>query len=208
LKVNVNIPLLSLKGRTAMPRLRTAAFLLALLLPLAARAGAQTLTFDLDPQATQVTFGFGATLHSVKGTLKVPAGKIQLDVATGKASGEIVLDMASASTGNSRRDKKMREKILETARYPQAVLHVERVDGELHREGRSELQLHGTLDFHGTSHPVALPTVALAKGDRVTATGVLSIPYVQWGLKDPSFFILRVEKEVKVQVRAVGRVSG
>ena len=55
---------------------------------------------------------------------------------------------------------------------------------------------------------MALPTVALAKGDRVTATGVLSIPYVQWGLKDPSFFILRVEKEVKVQVRAVGRVSG
>jgi polyisoprenoid-binding protein YceI len=138
----------------------------------------------------------------------VPAGKIQLDVPTGKASGEIVLDLTTASTGNSRRDRKMQEKILETTRYPQAVLHLERVDGELHREGRSELQLHGTLDFHGASHPVALPAIANAKGDRVTATGMLIIPYVQWGLKDPSFFILRVEKEVRIQVRAVERVSG
>jgi polyisoprenoid-binding protein YceI len=193
-----------------MYRLRTSALLLALALfaGISGIADAQTLTFDLDPQATQVTFGFGATLHSVNGTLKVPAGKIQLDVPTGKASGEIVLDMTTASTGNSRRDQKMREKILETDRYPQAVFHLERVDGELHREGRSEIQLHGTLDFHGASHPVALPAVANANGGRVTATGMLTIPYVQWGLKDPSFFILRVEKEVRVQVRAVGRVSG
>ena len=63
-------------------------------------AAAQTLTFDLDPQATQITFGFGATLHSVHGTLKAASGKVQLDPATGKASGEIVLDMKSAATGN------------------------------------------------------------------------------------------------------------
>jgi polyisoprenoid-binding protein YceI len=191
-----------------MLRLRISALLLLLGLPFAAAAAAQTLTFDLDPKATQITFGFGATLHSVEGTIKVSSGKIQLDVATGKASGEIVVDMASAATGSERRDKKMHEKILETGRYPQAVYHVERVDGELHREGRSELQLHGTLDFHGATHSVALPVVAVAQGDQVTATGMLTIPYVEWGLVDPSFFLLRVEKEVKVEVKAVGKVSG
>jgi len=194
-----------------MPRFRISALLLLLVissLPFAAAAAAQTLTFDLDPQATRLTFGFGATLHSVDGTIQVSAGKIQLDLATGKASGEIVIDMTSAQTGNERRDKKMHEKILETARFPQAVLHVERVDGELHREGRSEIQLHGTLDFHGTSHVIALPAVAVAKDDRVTATGMLTIPYVAWGLTDPSVFLLRVEKEVKVEVHAVGKVSG
>jgi hypothetical protein len=42
-------------------------------LSFAASAAAQTLTFDLDPQATRVTFGFGATLHSVDGTIRVSA---------------------------------------------------------------------------------------------------------------------------------------
>jgi polyisoprenoid-binding protein YceI len=102
----------------------------------------------------------------------------------------------------------MHETILETARYPQAVFHVERVDGVLHREGRSEIQLHGTLEFHGASHVIALPVVAMAKDDQVTASGMLTIPYVEWGLTDPSVFLLRVEKEVKVEVHAVGKVSG
>jgi len=190
-----------------MPPIRTALFLLALG-SAAATASAQTLTFDLDPQATQITFGFGATLHSVQGTLKAASGKVQLDIATGKASGEIVLDLKSAATGNEKRDLKMHQKVLETDRYPQAVFHVERIDGELHREGRSELQLHGTLDLHGASHTVAIPTVALAQGDTVTATGVLDIPYVEWGLEDPSFFLLRVDKVVRVQIRGVGKISG
>jgi polyisoprenoid-binding protein YceI len=193
-----------------MPRFRSVVFFLALALAAvsAAVSSAQTLTFDLDPQATQITFGFGATLHSVQGTLKAASGKVQLDIATGKASGEIVLDLKSAATGNEKRDLKMHQKVLETDRYPQAVFHVERIDGELHREGRSELQLHGTLDLHGASHTVAIPTVALAQGDAVTATGVLDIPYVEWGLEDPSFFLLRVDKVVRVQIRGVGKISG
>jgi polyisoprenoid-binding protein YceI len=193
-----------------MPRFRTAVFLLVLVLAALSSgvARAQTVTFDLDPQATQITFGFGATLHSVQGTLKAAGGKVQLDVPTGKASGEITLDMKSAATGNEKRDQKMHQKILETERYPQAVFHVERVDGEVHREGRSELQLHGTLDLHGGGHAVAIPIVATAQGDTVTATGMFDIPYVEWGLEDPSFFLLRVDKVVHVQIRGVGKISG
>lgn len=194
-----------------MPRFRTAVFLLlglAAVSPGAARAQTpQTVTFDLDPQATHITFDFGATLHSVHGTLKAASGKVQLDVATGKASGDITLDMKSAATGNPKRDQNMHQKVLETERFPQAVFHVERVDGEVHPEGRSELQLHGTLDLHGGSHAVAIPIVAMAQGDTVTATGMLDIPYVEWGLEDPSFFLLRVDKVVHVQIRGVGKIS-
>src|SRR5262249_6428244 len=120
--------MLCLEGRTTMPRFRTALFLLALALA-TATASPPTLTFDLDPHATQIPFGFGATLHSVHGTLKAASGKVELDLATGKASGEIVLDMKSAATGNEKRDKKMHEKVLESERFPQSVFHVERVDG-------------------------------------------------------------------------------
>jgi polyisoprenoid-binding protein YceI len=175
---------------------------------LASSLSAEKLTFELDPAATIVELTFGATLHTVDGTLRAKQGTVRIDTETGEASGWIVLDAASAQTGNSRRDRKMHEKILESRRFPDIVYDVQRVTGTIRRTGRSDLQLHGILDFHGDRRSLTLPVVAATEGDRVTATGNLVIPYVEWGLKDPSFFLLRVAKEVQLTVKAVGRLSG
>lgn len=174
----------------------------------ASSLSAEKLTFELDPAATTVELAFGATLHTVNGSLRAKQGTLMIDTETGAASGWIVLDASSAETGNPRRDRKMHEKILESRRFPDIVYDVQRVTGTIHRSGRSDLQLHGILDFHGDRRPLTLPVVAAAEGNRVTATGNLVIPYVEWGLKDPSFFLLRVAKEVHVTVKAVGRLSG
>ena len=168
---------------------------------------ADTWTFELDPAATAVRFHFGATLHSVHGTLEATEGRIVVDPATGEASGRIVFDATSAETGNARRDAKMHEKILESARYPRMVYTVRRVSGTLHPAGRSELQLHGVLDMHGVSRPVDVLATAEVAGGRVTAEGTLTLPYLDWGMTDPSFFVLRVEKQVHVTLDAVGRLS-
>jgi len=190
-----------------MLRRKIVLFLIALCglftLPLAA----ETMTFTLDPAATTIELGFGATFHSVAGTLHVKEGTIHLDSATGQASGRIVIDATSAETGVVRRDKKMHEKILESVKFPEMVFTVERVSGMLNRTGRSEIELHGTLDMHGVKRPMDLVVTAKADGDKVTAVGRVTIPYLKWGMADPSFFILRVEKEVHVQVKAAGRLS-
>jgi polyisoprenoid-binding protein YceI len=169
---------------------------------------AENLTFELDPKATFITFTFGATLHTVDGALQAKRGTVKLDTETGAASGWIVLDATSANTGNGRRDRKMHEKILESRRFPDIIFDVQKIAGKINRTGRSELQLEGILDFHGDRRFLSLPVVAKTEGNRVTATGSLLIPYVQWGLKDPSFFLLRVEKEVRVTIEASGRLSG
>src|SRR4051794_2237761 len=107
-----------------MLRRKTTLFLIVLCglftLPLAA----ETLTFALDPAATTIELGFGATLHSVAGSLQVKEGLIHIDPATGQASGRIVIDATSAETGVTRHDRKMHEKILESVKFPEMIFTV------------------------------------------------------------------------------------
>jgi hypothetical protein len=44
-------------------------------------------------------------------------------------------------------------------------------------------------------------------GDRLIATGHLSIPYVKWGLKDPSILFLTVAKKVELDIATAGHVT-
>jgi len=181
-------------------------FPLAMLLALPLSAA--TYTFDLDPAATKVDFTFGATLHTVDGSMRAKEGSVRIDPDAHEASGRFVLDATSAQTGVSRRDQKMHEKILESQTYHEIIFEPQRFSGELNRVGRSQLELHGMLELHGTKRPMDMTVIATSDGTQVKGTGTMIIPYLDWGLKDPSFFLLRVEKEVRVTIHAVGRLSG
>ncbi|HSS75364.1 MAG TPA: YceI family protein [Thermoanaerobaculia bacterium] len=176
-------------------------------LALASVLSAEQVTFELDPAATTIEFTFGATLHTVDGTIRAKEGTIHVDSETGVASGRIVIDATSAKTGNARRDRKMHEKILESQKFPEMIFEIERLSGKLNPIGQSEIELHGTLEMHGTRQPIGLPaTVMTTDGKTVTGTGSLILSYLKWGLADPSVFLLRVEKEVHVTVKAAGTI--
>lgn len=188
------------------PLLRLLVLLLLSALAAAAAAPAEELTLAIDAAASSVDFDFGATLHDVSGSLQLQGGSIRFDTATGVASGEITAVATSAKTGIERRDHKMHEKILESATFPTIVFKVERIDGPVNRTGHSDLQLHGTLTLHGTSLPASILATATATGDRVQATGHFTVPYLKYGMPDPSVFLLRVAKEVHVTLHIVGHL--
>jgi polyisoprenoid-binding protein YceI len=188
-----------------MPR---ALALVAALLLVPGELRAAPRSFVLDPARTILVARFGATLQRVRANLGSAAGTIRFDDRGGPARGDIVLDLTQAETGVGRRDRKMHEKILETPKYPRAVLHLERLDlPEGLRPGTNHLQLHGPLEFHGETRPIAIPLVAEVAGDNVTANGSIVVPYVEWGLTDPSWLLLRVAKSVTVEIQAAGRLS-
>lgn len=190
-------------GKTRI-RLLAAALAAAIL---ALPAAAEELTVRLDPEKTRVSFTLGATLHSVKGAARLASGEVRFDPESGEASGRVVVDAKSADTGNDGRDADMHGKVLESGRFPEVVLAVERVEGRFEREGTSRLTLHGQLSIHGKSHPVSLAAEVTAKGREVEARLAFAVPYVAWGLKDPSKFMLSVAKEVRVAVDAVGTLE-
>ena len=192
-----------------MRRTSSVCLFLGLLATAGPASAAEMLVLHLDPENTSVDFLLDATMHTVHGHLGSASGRIAFDPASALATGELVIDLADADTGVGRRDRKMHEKILETDRYPTAVFRVNRLDlPQSLQQGRNELQLHGELELRGARHAVAVPAVAILDGDRITATAWLEIPYIDWGLEDPSFFVLRVAKTVRVEIETAGRLEG
>ena len=173
----------------------------------AAAAHAEQSVLVLDPAASRISFTLDATGHTVEGTMALKSGRIAFDPATGAASGEIVLDLKSAQTGNKGRDKDMHAKVLETGKYPTATFRAEKVRGAVAPSGTSQVTLDGTLSFHGGDHKMSLPAQVEVENGKVEADTRLQIPYVQWGLHDPSKFVLRVAKVVDVTVHAVGKLD-
>lgn len=158
----------------------------------------------LDPAATKLTFVLGATGHDVEGTLKLASGEVTFDPAGGPASGAITIDAQSAQTGSSGRDKTMHADVLESAKYPQFVFTPRRLIGTIAESGTSKATLEGELAIHGRVESMILPTTVVVEGDQIRATTSFAIPFVAWGMKDPSVLFLRVEKEVQVNLEARG----
>ena len=161
---------------------------------------------EVDPLRTNISFTLKATMHSVHGTAATTSGGFRFNPDTGAATGEIIIDATSAETGNGSRDKKMHRKVLVTADNPRIVLRIRSLEGNLSLEGMSKVTLHGEIEILGQPHEIAIPLQVEIDGEDFTAHAEFEIPYVEWGLKDPSTFILRVAKEVQVTIEIEGTI--
>jgi len=173
---------------------------------LAPRAGAEERTLILRPDRTRVTFTLKATAHEVRGVLPVATGELRVDPATGAATGTVTIDARGATTGNSLRDREMHADVLESERFPVITFTATRLDGTVVDNGLSDVTLHGTVRIHGTEHALALPTKLRREAERIAAESSFDVPYVEWGLRDPSMLILRVAKVVSVTVKLDGNL--
>jgi polyisoprenoid-binding protein YceI len=171
-------------------------------------ATAAELHIELDPEATSISFTLGATLHTVEGRISLASGSLDLDRESGTFSGEIVVDATSADTGNDSRDEDMHTKVLMSDTYPRIVVRPERLTGEVAEQGTSQVKLTGQMELAGTPHQITVPLDVTVDGNSFSATAEFTVPYVEWGLEDPSRFLLRVDKVVDVTVKTEGTIVG
>src|SRR5271166_4421211 len=148
---------------------------------------ASSKSLDLDPGKTEVQFTLHDVLHTVHGTFKLKKGSVSYDPDSGKASGAIIVDVISGASGSDARDSRMHKEILESQRYPEATFTPDRVNGKF--------DVHGVFRIHGADHELTLHFQVERTGDQYTATTHFIIPYVQWGMKNPSNFLLKVDRQ-------------
>lgn len=165
------------------------------------------LHLHLDPAQTEVHFTLKDPLHTVHGTFKMSAGAIDFDPHTGAASGEIVVDTGSGASGNSSRDGKMKRDYLEVPSFPVATYEVEHVNGYDAEKSIQKITVNGTMTLHGAKHALVLEFALSKDGPATVAVTHFLIPYVAWGIKDPSNAFIHVEKEVLMEISARGTLS-
>lgn len=176
-------------------------------LTVSANLCAQDLTLELDPASTRIEFSLGAQLHAVHGTFAMKSGTIRFNPASGSASGSVVIDVKSGQSGNDRRDRKMHEEVLQSDQYPDATFTPTKMSGAFPAQGSSTIQVEGNFRIHGGDRAMTLMVPLQVSGSSVNLKAQVVIPYVQWGMKNPSTFILRVSDKVDLDIAASGRLT-
>jgi polyisoprenoid-binding protein YceI len=181
--------------------------IMALPLFIAAGAVAQQQTLTVNPGSSSIAFALTGTGHEVHGVFHVTSGTIQFGRSAPKMSGNIVVSAGSGDSGDSGRDKNMHQKVLETDRFVDITFQPQSYTGTIAPAGDSSIQVSGIFTLHGTPHDLTVPMQVHIEGQNVTAKGSFVVPYVKWGLKDPSIMILKVAKEVHIDLALAGTLS-
>ena len=182
----------------------TAFVLVALLAPAAL---AQHQTFVVNPDASEVKLTLKTTHEVVNGTFHIQSGSIEFDPGASKMSGSVVVLTGSGKTGNGSRDKKMYNDILKVEQYATVLFEPKSYSGVIAPSGDSNLRVSGIFTLLGTPHEITIPILVHLEGTTATAKADFVVPYIQWGLKDPSFMFWKADKDVAIELFLAGRLS-
>ena len=180
---------------------------LALAVLLGPVALAQHETFAVNPDSSEVKITLITTHEVVNGSFHVQSGSVGFDRGDAKMAGSVVVVAGSGKTGSSMRDKKMTNDILHAGQYGVILFEPKSYAGTIAPQGDSTVQVTGMFTLLGTPHEITVPMVVHFEGAGATAKAHFSIPYVAWGLKNPSFLMWKVENDVAIDLNLVGFLS-
>jgi polyisoprenoid-binding protein YceI len=110
----------------------------------------------------------------------------------------ISVGLATLKTGIDMRDRHMREKYLETSKYPNAVFQVDKSKLKLPSSGAN---VEGSLTLHGVTKQVNVHYVASGSAKELTVSGSMHINMKDFGVNVPSYLGVTVKPDVDVTVK-------
>jgi hypothetical protein len=73
--------------------------------------------------------------------------------------------------------------------------------------GDEVVTVEGAFRIHGAEHHLQLRIHIHPEGNAITLKTQFTVPYVDWGMKDPSIFVLRVNKTVDIEIEATASAN-
>jgi len=162
---------------------------------------------DLDPARTTIMYSLEGWPHHTQGTFALKHGVIRLDPQTGKMDGVIIVDAASGSSGHSVRDERMKSSVLEVNRFPDISFAPQQAVSHGDAQGEFPVTVRGVMSLHGAPHDFTIKAIVRRDGNNVKIHCNFAVPFVEWGLKDPSILIFKVSKVVDIDVTINARLS-
>ena len=179
-----------------------------------------------DPGGRDVlTFDSKAPLEKIVGTTNKIMGHVQVnpkDITKGLKAA-FALDLASLKTGIDKRDEHMRDNFLETAKYPEAMLTIDKAtkaSDNMLMDGKTlTVDAEGTLSLHGVKNAVQLKDITITyfdeseatkgkmPGDLLIINGGFSLNLPDYNIEVPQFIFLKLAETIKVSVDLTGSTA-
>lgn len=141
-------------------------------------------------------------LAEAVGTTKAVRGEVRLQ--GGRASGEFVVDLRELKSDQARRDSYLRQRTLETDRYPFATFRPKEVRGLPNpppQSGQVPLQVVGDLTLKEVTQEVVWEGEAEFRGEEVRVFFRTGFPFEKFRLTQPRVsLVLSVENRIRLEV--------
>jgi polyisoprenoid-binding protein YceI len=134
------------------------------------------------------------------GGLKIDGTSNELTVNESSDNVAVVVPLRGLDTKIELRNKHMREKYLETDKYPNAELTVARSALKFPDATPVSGEADGVMKMHGREHPVRFKYDAKKAGAGYQVNGSVRVDIRHYGITEPSFMGASVKPEVDVQV--------
>ncbi len=133
------------------------------------------------------------------GGIKMEGKTSELEVRNLRNVLTVVVPLTHLSTGIELRDNHMKEKYLETGKYPTAELKVRRADLKI-RKGGVEVQsaIKATLRLHGQQKPVMVNYQAKPTPGGYEIVGSFRLNMTEYGIEVPEYLGVTVKPDVEI----------